>query len=452
MAKRDTGVTRLSNGNWQYRIKKKLPNGMVIDTTCRLDEDGEPFRTKTAAIEARMAKLVEIKSNKQQQTKKSCTFNEVWAYYKKNDALGQALSTQDKHDSVWRNHFADELGHRDMNSMTVAEINSFLIRKYNTPNSKGEYLSYAYLESFIKLFFLLYGTANRWGKIDTDKFAQMFMIKGGKVKMPPIKQKDDERQNEIKVYEQYQLAAIESVLKDSDAYIPFLLGFYCGLRISECFGLMWEDVNWHTKELRINKQMQVRKGITYLSPTKTKAGNRVIDIPPIVMDALQELHRKQFKKPSAKFCANKSEKVILVIDRKQTEIIGGDFINRRVSGPFEGRIMTPNCMKMYADEIKLSCGIHFEYHTLRKTHITQLINNGVPLKEVAKRVGHTKVSTTLASYAGTTEETKQIMRDGLKKLNTIEPMVEIPTADGGTRMIRQSEQVKLNSILAVIPH
>ena len=170
------------------------------------------------------------------------------------------------------------------------------------------------------------------------------------------------------------------------------------------------------------------------------------------MDALQELHRKQFKKPSAKFCANKSEKVILVIDRKQTEIIGGDFINRRVSGPFEGCIMTPNCMKMYAAEIKQSEHIHFEYHSLRRTHITQLINNCVPLKEVSKRVGHTKTSTTLKSYAGSTEETKQIMRDGLLKLNTIEPMVEIPTVNGGTRMVKQSEQMKLNAMLAVIPH
>lgn len=278
------------------------------------------------------------------------------------------------------------------------------------------------------------------------------MADGTKISMPPIKQRDAEKQKEVKVYEQYQLAAIEAVLKDTDAYIPFLLGFYCGLRIGECFGLMWDDINWHTKELRVNKQMQIIGGIAYLRPTKTKAGCRTIDVPPVVMDALQELHRKQFKKPSAKFRANKSEKVISMIDDKQTEIIGGDFINRRVTGPFEGCLMTPNCMKMYVKEIELSEQIHFEYHSLRRTHITQLINNGVPLKEVAKRVGHTKVSTTLKSYAGTTEETKQIMRDGLKLLNTIEPMVEIPTADGGTRKIRQSEQVKLNAMLAAFPH
>ena len=452
MAKNDAGLTQLKNGNWQYRIKVKLPNGTVLDTTCRQDEDGEPFRTKTAARNARMAKLVAIKNDKSLQAKKSCTFNEVWAYYKKNDALGQAPTTQTKHDSVWRNHFVTEFGHRDINSVTISEIDNFLIRKYNTPNSKGEYLSYAYLESFIKLFYLLYGIANRWEKIDDVKFSRMFTADGTKISMPPMKQRDSERLKEIKVYEQYQLSAIEAVLKDTDAHIPFMLGFYCGLRIGECFGLMWEDVNWQTKELRINKQMQVDKGVVYLRPTKTKAGCRTIAVPPVVMDALQELHRKQFRKPSAKFRANKCEKVILVTDNKQTDIIGGDFINRRVSGPFEGCIMTPNCMKMYAKEIAARDNIHFEYHSLRRTHITQLINNGVPLKEVSKRVGHTKVSTTLKSYAGSTDETKQIMREGLQKLNTAEPMVEIPTINGGKRMVKQSEQAKLNAMLSVIPH
>ena len=452
MAKKDIGVTRLSNGNWQYRIKKKLSNGMKIDTTCRLDEDGEPFRTKTAAVNARILKLAELQTSKLLQVKKSCTLNEVWEYYKKNVAIGQAPSTQAKHDSVWRNHFVEEFGHRDINSITVAEIDNFLIRKYNTPNAKGQYLSYAYLESFIKLFYLLFGIANRWEKIDDAKFSRMFMVDGTKISMPPMKQKDFEQYQKVKVYEQYQLAAIEAVLKDTDAYIPFLLGFYCGLRIGECFGLMWEDVNWHTKEITINKQMQIIDGVTYLRPTKTKAGCRTIDVPPVVMDALQALHRKQFKKPSAKFQANKCEKVFLITDEKRVEIIGGNFVNRRVSGPFEGCIMTPNCMKMYTKEIKVREQLHFEYHSLRRTHITQLINNGVPLKEVAKRVGHTKVSTTLKSYAGSTEETKQIMRDGLKKLNTIEPMVEVPVASGGTRMIKQSEQARLNAMLAAIPH
>ncbi len=452
MARNDTGLTQLKNGNWQYRIKVKLPNGTTIDTTCRQDEDGEPFRTKTAARNARMTKLVAIKNDKNLQVKKSCTFNEVWAYYKKNDALGQAPTTQTKHDSVWRNHFAAEFGHRDMNSVTISEIENFLIRKYTTPNAKGEYLSYAYLESFIKLFYLLYGIANRWEKVDNDKFNKMFVIKGNKIKMPEIRQVDEERQREVKVYEQYELAAIEAALKETDAYIAFLLGFYCGLRIGECFGLMWEDINWQTRELRINKQMQLINGTPHLRPTKTKAGNRTILVPEIVMDELRRLHRKHFKKPSEKFRINKNEIVISDMGDKVTEIVGGDFINRRVSGPFEGCIMTPNCMKMYAKEIAARDNIRFEYHSLRRTHITQLINGGVPLKEVSKRVGHTKVSTTLKSYAGSTEETKQIMREGLQKLNTAEPMVEIPTINGGTRMVKQSEQAKLNAMLAVIPH
>ena len=452
MAKNDTGLTQLSNGHWQYRIKIKLPNGTKIDTTCRVDEAGEPFYTKTAARDARMAKLVEIKSNKQLQVKRSCTFNEVWSYYKKNVAPGQAPSTQAKHDSVWRNHIAAEFGNRDMNDVTVADINSFLVQKYNTPQANGKYLSFAYLESFVKLFFLLYGIANRWGKVDINKFSQMFLIKKSKITMPKMKHSDELRQKTVKVYEQFEIAAIENTLKETDGYIAFLLGFFCGVRISECYGILWSDINWDTKELTINKQMQVINGIPYLRCPKTKAANRTIAIPDVVMEELCRLHRIHFRKPSDKFRINKSEKVIDQTHDREVEIIGGDFVNRRTTGPFEGTLMTSNSMKMYSKEIKARNGIHFEYHTLRKTHITCLINLKLPLSEIAVHVGHSKVSTTLKSYAGSTEETKQIMRNGVNSLNTIEPMVEITAGDGSTKLVKQSEYFRLKSILASIPH
>ena len=182
MAKNDVGITKLKNGNWQYRIKAKLPNGTKIDTTCRQDEDGEPFRTKTAAKEARMARLVAIKNDKSLQVKKSCTFNEVWAYYKKNDALGQAPSTRKKHDSVWRNHLAAEFGQRDMNSLTTGEIENFLLRKYSTPNAQGEYLSHAYLESFIKLFYLLYGVQTVGKRLITTSSTECLLLRATKSK------------------------------------------------------------------------------------------------------------------------------------------------------------------------------------------------------------------------------------------------------------------------------
>ena len=79
---------------------------------------------------------------------------------------------------------------------------------------------------------------------------------------------------------------------------------------------------------------------------------------------------------------------------------------------------------------------------------TYIFDSNIPFENLYSNVKATEPD----KYAGTTEETKQIMRDGLKKLNTVEPMVEIPVASGGTRMVKQSEQARINAILATIPH
>ena len=42
------------------------------------------------------------------------------------------------------------------------------------------------------------------------------------------------------------------------------------------------------------------------------------------------------------------------------------------------------------------------FHVLRHTHATQLLANGVPLVEVTRRLGHSKVSFTLDKYGHAT--------------------------------------------------
>ena len=62
--------------------------------------------------------------------------------------------------------------------------------------------------------------------------------------------------------------------------LPILLGLKFGLRMGECLGLRWADVDLKAKEIRITQQAQYvkGKGVKVTSP-KTKQGNRSIPIP-----------------------------------------------------------------------------------------------------------------------------------------------------------------------------
>ena len=56
MAQNDTGVTKLENGNWEYRFVMVV-DGKKVTSRKRKDEQGNPLTTKRAAIKARQAAM-----------------------------------------------------------------------------------------------------------------------------------------------------------------------------------------------------------------------------------------------------------------------------------------------------------------------------------------------------------------------------------------------------------
>jgi integrase len=66
-------------------------------------------------------------------------------------------------------------------------------------------------------------------------------------------------------------------------------------------------------------------------------------------------------------------------------------------------MMTADTFKYASRIINYSLCIEFHFHSLRHSHATKLIENGANIKDVQKRLGHTKISTTMDTYAHVTE-------------------------------------------------
>lgn len=64
-------------------------------------------------------------------------------------------------------------------------------------------------------------------------------------------------------------------------------------------------------------------------------------------------------------------------------------------------------MKYVAKVAKYELGISFNFHKLRHTHATKLIELGAPIKDVQERLGHSNISTTMNTYVHTTDKMKQ---------------------------------------------
>ena len=82
------------------------------------------------------------------------------------------------------------------------------------------------------------------------------------------------------------------------------------------------------------------------------------------------------------------------------------------NGEFHGT----DTIKYASKVINYNLGINFNFHALRHTHATMLIEAGIPVKAVSERLGHSSVRTTLETYVHVTDSMKN---DAVNKFESI---------------------------------
>ena len=65
-----------------------------------------------------------------------------------------------------------------------------------------------------------------------------------------------------------------------------------GLRRGELIALQWDDLNFETGMLTVNKQAYTVNGELQIIPPKTKASMRKLVLPPAVLAVLREYRKK----------------------------------------------------------------------------------------------------------------------------------------------------------------
>ena len=223
--------------------------------------------------------------------------------------------------------------------------------------------------------------------------------------------------------------------KNTRFYIPLMLGFYCGLRISEAFALTWDDIDLDQMTLTVNKQLVKRnsgrnmaqilekggrvepRSAWYYSTPKTDSSNRTIKFGDTLCVALRSELKKQ-KEDELKL----GEYYLTYVLKPESDEKGAEIQRlvpvekglhstlkraRLVCVSDDGRITSPDsfkhCAKVVHDELKLA----FDYHSLRHTHATILIEGGANVKDVQTRLGHQNIQTTLQTYVHDTEIMEQ---------------------------------------------
>lgn len=399
----NAGVYQKSNGFWEYRFTIVV-DGKQISRKKSTDELGNKLKTKSEAIKAREAAIFKARTERERQREiERKKVKEVFQEYCDKGRNGKAYNTILKQDSLWKNHIKERFGDRFIDEISVAEVEDYLSELYYING-----LSFRYVESFLKMFYLIFGQAYSRNYLDVDTYNKLCLNKGTKISMPKMKTEDD---TDIIAFSHEELSLLDEYFKGTNAETAYLLGRYCGLRINECYGLKWDNVDIENGTVTIDRQMQYQEGLIKLVAPKTKNANRTIYMSGKLKQYFIELAERR-RNDEIQFAALREQNQRFIEDVDGQKISSTELVNCLPNG----KIQTNNSFKYPTREIKNRLNIQFKYHYLRHTYGTLMAELNTPAHLLCNQMGHGNIHVTQRYYLAISETGIDILKKNLNQI------------------------------------
>ena len=401
--KNPAGVYQKKHGYWEYRFGIVV-NGKTVVKRKSTDEFGNKLKTKREAIAAREAAMVAARTERMVRPKPARRLvKEVFQEFCAEGRKDRAYQTIRKQDSLWENHLRDRFGNRYVDEISSADVVDYLSELYYVDG-----LAFKYVESFLKMFYLIFGQAYSRNYLDVDIYNKLCVNKNTKIHMPKLKTEDD---TDIVAFSKEECLILDDYFKGTNAETAYLLGRYCGLRINETFGLKWDHVDLEAGTILIDRQMQYQDSLIKLIGPKTINSKRTIIMCDTLKQHLQEKKRKR-NEDEIRFAALRQQ------NRRQIEDMDGSYIfsTDLVNCLPDGKIQTVNSFKYPSREIKSKLGINFKYHYLRHTFGTMMAEMNTPTHLLCNQMGHGNIHVTQQYYIAISKNGMDILRNNLNHL------------------------------------
>lgn len=189
-----------------------------------------------------------------------------------------------------------------------------------------------------------------------------------------------------------------------------------GMRIGECLGLRWEDIDFKNRFISVNHSLSYRpdengKSVKHIQEPKTEAGIREIPM-------IEEVYQAFVAEYQIQECIGFCEEVIdgysgFVFATAYHTVYGDCAINnaiRRIINSYNEE-ERKKAKKEKREALILP---RFSAHNLRHTFCTRLCENETNLKVIQDIMGHADISTTMNIYAEATKEKKKEVMTNLE--------------------------------------
>lgn len=413
--------------NWEYRFEIAKVDGKR-QNICK-----SGFKTKKEALEAGAKAMAEYANTGKNFEPSEISVADYFDYWISGYAEPNlADATVSAYKNIIQNHIKPRIGFYQLKNIDTITLQEMINDIYV---NRG--FSKAFLKNIVKVLKGAFKYAVSPAKLILINVAQDVKLP----KFPPEEQKP-------KVLETKEVENLLNRFKQSPyQYYAILVGYYTGLRVSEVYGLTWDDIDFEKRTLTVNKIAKkldkdcsgTRKGGIrgkaktkwYLGACKTASSYRTIKIGDSLYKALKEykelqeknkilygdLYMKHYLKEEITKSKRKVYRIVSFDDTAGIEIPlpQVDLVMVKENGEFHGT----DAMKYPSKVAKYELGINFKFHGLRHTHATRLIELGAPIKDVQSRLGHANIATTMNIYVENTDKMQDQTVDLFESSNAI---------------------------------
>jgi len=281
--------------------------------------------------------------------------------------------TRDKYRRTARLHISPTLGKIRINKLTTEDVQLWL----NSLPGTGHYVEHVHMVLKVAL-----AAAVARGEIQTNPARKSSRVAQHGVQLPRTSSKKDP------VFldgDEYALV-LKAIPARYQTFVEFLADTGC--RLGEATALTPADVNLDTGKVRLNKSYSRRSAGDggsrpfTVGTTKTKKSEREISAPQRLLERLD---------------------------------LSGEFVfTNSDRGPINGDSFRCNVWIPAVKASGLKSHRQPRIHDLRHTHASLLIDAGVSLPAVQKRLGHADVMTTLAMYGHPAADSEERILEALE--------------------------------------
>lgn len=385
--------------NWEYRFEAAKIDGK------RKHISKSGFRTKKDALDAGAKALAEYNNSGLRFQPSDISVADYLDYWHEQYAvMNLKYNTQVAYRNFIENHLKPQFGHYKLNSLNAAVVQEYV--------NELKYKKFA--KSTITAMLKLFSQSLDYA------IEPLGYIKDNPVKYVKVGKVEKEVRQRIVLEEDEWETIINRFPFGDRFHVLLMLGYYTGMRIGEVTALTWDDIDFEKREIYVNKTFVKRhnKDKTifgwYFGSPKSSKGYRTIKFGQTLYDVLvkekarqeenekmyDELYTVHFIQMEKDEKNTPLQKIISVKKEFAPNLPKCNFVCLYDNGEHTTAESFKYCNFIIRNELM----IQMDFHTLRHTHATRLLEHGANVKDVQLRLGHQRIETTLQTYIHTTDD------------------------------------------------